>query len=168
MLAAEEIAKYVTNRPWYDGSSAIRPAAEWAKAVIIGDLRGELSDEVLPREELQIRKVGAQSESGLRPIPTDEASPVILLGDSHTLVFHRGGDMHASQAGLADQLAFELGFPVDLLGVRGSGATPARINLLRRAQKNPEYWKNKKIVIWCFSVREFTQSDGWRRVPIAP
>jgi alginate O-acetyltransferase complex protein AlgJ len=76
--------------------------------------------------------------------------------------------MHTREAGLPDQLALELGFPVDLAGVRGSGATPARINLLRRVQKDPGYWKKKKIVIWCFASREFTQSDGWKKVPLVP
>ncbi len=75
--------------------------------------------------------------------------------------------MHAEGAGLADQLALELGFAVDLVGVRGSGATAARINLLRRAQATPEYWANKKMVIWVFSAREFTESDGWRKVPVS-
>ena len=71
-------------------------------------------------------------------------------------------------AGLPDQLALELGFPVDLVAVRGSGATPARINLLRRAQKDPNYWAGKKWIIWCFAAREFTESDGWRKVPLKP
>ena len=76
--------------------------------------------------------------------------------------------MLAKGAGLPDQLALELGFPVDLVAVRGSGATPSRINLLRRAQKDPNYWTGKKWVIWCFSAREFTESDGWRKVPLRP
>jgi len=49
--------------------------------------------------------------------------------------------------------------------VRGSGATPARINLLRQARANPDYLK-KKLVIWCFTAREFTESNGWQKVPI--
>lgn len=76
--------------------------------------------------------------------------------------------MFARGAGLADQLASELGFAIDLVAVRGSGATSARINLLRRAQKNPEYWSGKKVVIWCFVAREFTESEGWKKVPIKP
>ena len=76
--------------------------------------------------------------------------------------------MQARDAGLPDQLALELGFPVDLAAVRGSGATPARVNLLRRAQRDPNYWKTKKLVIWCFAAREFTQSDGWKKVPLTP
>jgi hypothetical protein len=138
---------------------------EWAEVEITGDLWKMANDPAIPKEQVRVRKVTtANSES----IATDERSPVVLLGDSYDLVYHSGDDMFASGAGLADQLAFELGFAVDLVAVRGSGATPARINLLRRAQKNPGYWLGKKVVIWCFGAREFTESDGWRKVPIKP
>jgi len=115
-----------------------------------------------------LRFVGTDTEGAPIPVAPEPSSPIVLLGDSHTLVFHDGGDMHANGAGLADQLALELGFAVDLVGVRGSGATAARINLLRRAQATPGYWASKKLVIWCFAAREFTESDGWRNVPIGP
>jgi hypothetical protein len=85
-----------------------------------------------------------------------------LLGDSHNLVFHAGGDMHAQGAGLPDHLAHQLGFPVDVVAVRGSGATPSRLNLFRRRDK----MKGKRVVIWCLSVREFTEGQGWRKIPI--
>ena len=74
--------------------------------------------------------------------------------------------MHASGAGLPDQLAFELRAPVDVLGVRGSGATPARISLARRARANPNYLATKKVIIWCFGVRELTQAEAWKPVPL--
>ena len=133
---------------------------------IAGDLWRALADPSLSKENLPLRFVGTESDGTLTPFESDPTSPVVLLGDSHTLVFHSGGDMHAEGAGLADQLALVLGFPVDLVGVRGSGATAARINLLRRGQQTPDYWANKRLVIWCFSSREFTESDGWRIVPI--
>ena len=59
---------------------------------------------------------------------------------------------------MADQLAAELGMPIDVIGVRGSGATPARINLYREGRSNPGYIETKKLVIWCFAAREFTES----------
>ncbi|MBN4068991.1 hypothetical protein JYU06_05670, partial [Desulfotalea psychrophila] len=61
-----------------------------------------------------------------------------------------------------------LAMPMDVIGVRGSGATPARLNLYRKAQRTPEYWKGKKVVVWCFAAREFTETDGWRIIPIEP
>ena len=103
---------------------------------------------------------------GSEAITTDPESPIVLLGDSHALVFHAGEDMHAVGAGLVDQIAFELGVPVELVAVRGSGATPARLNLMRRAQGTENYWERKRLVIWSFSAREFTESDGWQNVPI--
>jgi alginate O-acetyltransferase complex protein AlgJ len=71
--------------------------------------------------------------------------------------------MHGTGAGLADPLALEPGCPLDVVGVRGSGATLARINLLRRKDN----LAGKKLVIWCFSARECTEAaGGWRLVPV--
>jgi alginate O-acetyltransferase complex protein AlgJ len=74
--------------------------------------------------------------------------------------------MYATGAGFADQLALKLGFPCDIIAVRGSGATPARVNLLRRCRSDPKYLANKKLVIWCFTAREFSESTGWTKVPV--
>ena len=54
----------------------------------------------------------------------------------------------------------------DVLGVRGSCSTPARINLMRRANADPKYLAGKKVIIWCFTAREFTEGQGWRLVPV--
>ena len=124
---------------------------------IQGDLGGE-------KEKVNLRFINPKGQTGrLEP---DRASPILVLGDSYVLVFHDGGDMHASGAGLPDQLAFELRAPVDVLGVRGSGATPARVSLARRARANPNYLSSKKVIIWCFGVRELTQAEAWKPVPL--
>lgn len=164
VVAASEIVKFVPA-PLY-GKTTFE--TEWREIEITGDLWLAAGDPTLPKERLRVRRVGTRQGGTLEPLADSETSLIILLGDSHNLVFHAGGDMFDHGSGLADQLAYELRRPLDVVAVRGSGATPARINLLRRAQKNPAFWKNKKLVIWCFSAREFTQSDGWRKVPIAP
>jgi hypothetical protein len=163
VLAAEIIAKEL--RTVFPDAKSSAFTTEWTEVEITGDLWQMMNDPSIPKEKVRIRKVTA---SNSEPLATDQQSPVVLLGDSYDLVYHSGDDMFARDAGLADQLALELGFSVDLVAVRGSGATPARINLLRRAQKNPDYWSGKKVVIWCFGAREFTESDGWRKVPIKP
>ena len=168
VLAARRVYEEIQGRPWLKAVRRSTYQSVWKSLTIEGDLWKALGDKSLSREMLQVRQVGAGSATALKSIPSDPKSPVVLVGDSHALVFHSGEDMHARDAGLPDQLALELGFPIDLVGVRGSGATPSRVNLLRRAQRDPDYWKTKKIVIWCFSVREFTQSDGWRKVPLLP
>ena len=92
---------------------------------------------------------------------------MLLLGDSHTLFLSSGGDMLAENAGLAECLAAELKMPVDRIGVKGSASTVVRTNLYRKAAKSPDWIKGKKIVIWCFSAREFTESTSiWPKVPI--
>jgi SGNH hydrolase-like domain, acetyltransferase AlgX len=124
---------------------------------IQGDLGGA-------KEKVTLRFINPKGQTArLEP---DRASPILIMGDSYVLVFHDGGDMHASGAGLPDQLAYEMNGPVDVLGVRGSGATPARVSLARRARANLNYLRDKKVVIWCFGVRELTQAETWKPIPL--
>jgi len=165
VIAAKLIAERVKDRPWLKEHKPLELAAEERTVTIAGDLWKALGDQTIPRETLPLRFIASAGQ----PVQPDRASPIVLLGDSHTLVFHAGGDdMLATGAGLADQLAMELGLAVDVVGVRGSGATPARISFYRRSQADKQYLDRKKLVIWCFSAREFTEAQGWRKVPIKP
>jgi hypothetical protein len=138
---------------------------EWTPVEFKGDLvnASRVGGIQAPPEKVTVRRVTEKnSQTAVQP---DENSPVLVLGDSHALVFH---EFLAERAGLLDQLAAELGFPVDLIAARGSGSTPLRLNLYRRSAKQPEYLGKKKILIWCFAAREFTESsEGWAKVPIA-
>lgn len=168
VLAAQKIREEIQGRPWMKTVPKTAYQTDWKSLPINGDLWKAVGGANMPQEVLAVRQVGTGSAGSLKPVAPDLKSPIILVGDSHNLVFHAGDDMQTRYAGLPDQLALELGFPVDLVAVRGSGATPARVNLLRRAQRDPNYWKAKKLVIWCFAAREFTQSDGWKKVPLLP
>ena len=161
VVAAERLAERIRGRSWYETRAEGAISAERQRVRINGDLRRALGDESLPKEILPLRKV---RRHGL-PIKPDRDSPVLLMGDSHTLVFHDGGDMHAKACGLADQLAYELEMGIDVLGVRGSGARPARIALYRRARE-AGYLEKKELIIWCFSARELTEAGGWGSVPL--
>ena len=139
-------------------------ASDWIDISLDGDLGGLLGpDAPKPgREKVRVRSV-TDRRTGLSVAP-DPNSPVLLLGDSFTLVFH---DFYAANAGLMDQLALEFGSAPDLIGTRGSGATAVRISLYRRTSKDPEYLAKKKIVIWCFASREFTEAaQGWQKLPV--
>jgi hypothetical protein len=126
----------------------------WTKQTINGDLGGD------PEEiELRGQRLPADPEAMKK-------NPVLLLGDSHVLVFHQGGDLHTTGAGLPDQVAAALGSMPDVLGVRGSGATSSRVQLARRARADKEYLPSKKVIVWCFAGREFTEADSWKKVPI--
>jgi len=164
ILAAERIALTVGNPAWLADVKKKEISTETKSIEIAGDLWQALAAPKPPAESVRLRFVGSPTATTL--VESERTSPAVLLGDSHNLVFHAGGDMHAKGAGLADQLAEQWGLAVDLIGVRGSGATPARINLLRQARANPRYLSEKKLIIWCFAAREFTEAAGWQKVPV--
>jgi hypothetical protein len=165
MLFAEAAASVLGEQEWFNGVPKTDFQKTVRKVTIKGDLAQMIGDNELV-EDLELSVVSRKSDG--QPVATDPKSPVILLGDSHTLVFSVGGDLHGKGAGLFDHLSAELGFPVDLLGVRGSGVTPARINLFQRSKKDGNYLAGKKALVWCFSSRDFTGKGGWRKIPVAP
>jgi hypothetical protein len=165
-LAAQAIAEKVRQK-LAAPSTPKQYMAEWKEAQISGDLARLLPpDAHKPAPE----KIAVQSvsEKGTgAAVEPDANSPLLLLGDSHTLVYH-DRDFSPERAGLVDQLALQLGFAPDLIGTSGSGATPVRVNLYRRSLKDPGYLAKKKIAVWCFAAREFTEAtEGWAKVPVA-
>ena len=161
-VAADRIAEEIASLR-QKGSKSY--TGKWRDIQIVGDLRRMLAEDQGKSETVSVREVA--DEAGRTP-EADPSGPMLVLGDSHVLVFHAGGDMFARGAGLSDQLALNTAGPVDVTGVRGSGATPARLSLFRKVRRNKEYWTDKKVVVWCFAAREFTESDGWRVLPIEP
>ncbi len=137
----------------------------WKDIAIAGDLNALIgsSGQKTGPENVAVRIVAEKgSGAGVQP---DLNSPVLLMGDSHTLVFH---EFLAERAGLVDQLAHELGFAPDLIGTRGSGATAVRLSLYRKSNADAGYLAKKKVIVWCFAAREFTEADqGWVQQPVA-
>ena len=135
---------------------------------IVGDqVKGSEWEGSTAKETLQVTYAGTSNGERIEPVPASDDSPVLLIGDSHTLVFSEGGDMHTKAAGLRDHLQAEFGYPLAHVGVRGSGLVQARRQLYQKAAPNPTFWESKKLVVWTFSVREFTQSfDKLISIPI--
>lgn len=154
--ACEAVAALVRERAakqsWF--ASATKTEFETApkKLTLTGDMASMRSEATAP-EEL--------ATSVVEGATTSDSSPVLLLGDSHCLVFHQGGDMHAKGAGLPDHVAQQLSMPITVVGVRGSGATPSRVDAFRGKK-----YEGKKFVIWCLTAREFTEGQGWATVPV--
>jgi len=160
-LTAKLIMKEMGNPDWLKSVSKRRFVSRTVHAEIVGDLWQYLGEGASGKEKLPLVVVSEENRDG-EPIESWRESPVLLLGDSHTLVFHLIG-LHATGAGLADHLARELGFPVDLVGRRADGVTSTRIDLLRRRDN----LAGKKVVIWCFTARDFTENfQGWRQLPV--
>jgi alginate O-acetyltransferase complex protein AlgJ len=162
VLAAQTIKDKIQEK--LAGQPRKNYTAEWKETTIKGDL-GDLAGSNTKKpesEKIAIRTI-SEKETGAAINP-DPNSPLLIIGDSHTLVFH---DFLAEKSGLLDQLAYETGVAPDLIGTRGSGATSVRVSLYRRARKDPGYLAKKKMIVWCFAAREFTESDqGWDKVPV--
>lgn len=161
------IAKTIADQLRKDLPALVAPAGRSAPVpstavniTIQGDLAPAGTTETLAFTPVQT------SAEVKTPPAVDPHSPVLLLGDSHCLIFHAGGDMLAQAGGLPDHVGAALGFMPDVVAVRGSGATAARINLYRKARKDTTYLSGKKAVIWCFAARDFTQADSWKIVPM--
>lgn len=166
VLAAGEIAEKIRSKGIANSPNPVLHSQGWKEISIQGDL-GDLLELGVTKpetEKIRVRWVLRPTVKGEAVTPNAD-SPVLILGDSHTLVFH---DFLAEKAGLLDQLALELGYPPDLIGIRGSGATQVRKDLYRRAAKDKDWLAKKKIVVWCFTAREFTEADqGWQKLPVA-
>jgi len=128
-------------------------ATPWKHLSIHGDLGGD-------PETVKLRFPQTTS-------PQEIQSEVLLLGDSHVLVFHQGGELHTTGAGLPEQMSVVLGAMPEVMGVRGSGATSSRMQLARTIRSKPEYLRTKKIIVWVFAGREFTEADMWRKIPLS-
>ena len=162
VLAAQAIADKVRPKlgATKAGASTVSVSSEWKDISIEGDL-GNMLDAAAKKPGAETIAVRQLKET----VAPNADSPVLLLGDSHTLVFH---DFLAERAGLLDQLTVELGLVPDRIAVRGSGATPVRIDLYRRSIKEPGYLAKKKVVVWCFTAREFTEAaQGWQKLRVA-
>ncbi len=161
-VAAAAIAEQLQTQGWAGAIAKQTYPTTQITREITGDLVG---DAATSKESLAFTLVGEA------PLASDDSSPVILMGDSHTLVFN-DGMLHGDRAGLADHLAKELGMPLDLsFRNKGSGSTHVRLSLFRKQSTSRrggvDYLADKKAVVWCFTAREFSEStSGWKVLPL--
>ena len=157
--AAEALAVTLRSRPYFPMVKREAPVFTPLTLDLQGDLWQALPEPRPAKESITLAK-----PEGVEIKKAD--SPVLLLGDSHLLVFSAGGDLHATGAGFPETLAAVTGVSPDVLAVRGSGALVTR-DLVRKAVKDPTWLASKKVVVWCFTSREFTQATGaaWKPVP---
>jgi alginate O-acetyltransferase complex protein AlgJ len=175
-----------------------RPRAMEAIAEALAErIRGELplgSHEVaFTRERRQIRRRGdiaalldldwpleTVEVRPVRPSPTARRpAPVIVLGDSYTNIYSSpeafAGTDDAddvgwgADAGLAEQLAFHLGAPVERIALNDDGAFASRLELARRARAarraGRDPFDGVSVVVWQFATRELSLGD-WRHIDL--
>lgn len=132
-----------------------------------GDLIEDAQKASVLKEKLPLQRAGeAVPPDGktVRTIESDPNSAMLVIGDSHLQVFRRGGNMIATQAGFVDHLQIDLPAAVEEITMQAGGADGPRVEVARATAKNPNFWAKKKIVVWVFTAREFTQGK-WRVIP---
>jgi len=106
---------------------------------------------------------------------------VLLLGDSFSNMYSDAAAFRSDRlgegfswgegAGLAEQLAFALGRPVDRIVRNAGGAYAARADLAREVAREAEAGRDRlagvRVVVWQFAVRELAEGD-WREIGLAP
>ncbi len=158
-IASDLVAAEVKKQDWYAGTPQAKFTTTPGAVQVTGDLVVSLTGAKPGPESVMLTAV---KDAAGGPVQSSRTSPLVLLGDSHNLIYSVGEDMLAVSSGYPENVAAKLGFAADVVGVRGSGATPARVNLARRADN----LAGKKMVVWTFTVREFTEGQGWRKVPV--
>ena len=166
VVGAREAAKVIRSRPWYRKMPEHELSATWSSREhdghILKSLREATGDATRKPDLMWLRQIQEKSGLGHKTLGIDQPdSPVVVIGDSNILWWTGQG------AGLSQEIAFELGFPVDTIISSAGGATNSRINLARRAHAEPGYLERKKAVVWSFTTRGFVRTgDGWALIPL--
>ncbi len=124
-----------------------------------GDILGMLDlperQMLFPPETVTIRRILQQDGSPWRSSPEAD---VLLLGDSFANIYSLESMGWGTSAGLAEQLSFALGRPVDRMVQNDAGSYATR-EMLARAE--PSRLAPKRVVVYQFAARELAFGD-WR------
>jgi alginate O-acetyltransferase complex protein AlgJ len=96
----------------------------------------------------------------------DPAADVLLLGDSFANIYSQSALGFGESAGLAEQLAYYLGRPVDKLAINAGGPSAGRKQLAADLAGGTDRLAGKRLVIYQFSERELSSGD-WPVVSLA-
>ena len=91
----------------------------------------------------------------------DRSAEVLLLGDSFTNVYSLSSLGWGVSAGLAEQLSFALGRPVDRISQNDNGALAPRRLLAMEVARDAGRLDNTRVAVYQFAARELSQGD-WR------
>jgi alginate O-acetyltransferase complex protein AlgJ len=112
-----------------------------------------------------------------KPWKPDVSAPVLLLGDSFVNIFSSPDLRWGENAGLAEQLAVDLGLPVDVIAINAGGSHTTREELVTQLRRHyaefeakgsvsqRERLADKQIVVYQFAARELL-SGNWKRIDL--
>ncbi len=100
-----------------------------------------------------------------KPWRSDPRAEILLLGDSFTNVYAQPDVGWGRSAGLAEQLSYFSGHPVDRLAINAGGASGTRERLAEELAAGKDRLAGKRLVIFQFAVRELAVGD-WQLVEL--
>ena len=154
-LIEEKIAlsKTAVNRDWRRVSKDVKNLGDIAMM-----LKLRRNQRVFDEELVTIHPVTNPAGDPWRP---DSAAEIIVLGDSFANIYSLEMMNWGCAAGLAEQLSFTLGRPVDTILRNDDGAYATREMLSRELARGEDRLAGKKVVVWQFAARELAVGD-WK------
>lgn len=117
---------------------------------------------IFPQRQVMIEQIFADG----RPWTATTGAPLLLLGDSFANIYSQPELGWGQRAGLAEQLGFALGLPVDRIIINAGGAHATRQRLANELARNPRRLDGVRVVVWEFAQRELSTGD-WRLIGFA-
>ena len=163
---AQELARFLERETPLPEREPVSLDARLARVSNRGDIVGLLDLPAgwspYPAETVEVRRILTADGRPWRPDPTAD---VLLLGDSFTNIFSLEAMGWGTAAGLAEQLSFVLGRPVDRLVQNANGAFATREALARELARGHDRLAGTRVVVYQFATRELTHGD-WRLVDL--
>lgn len=149
------------SSPYYRQPVRVRGTGDLARMLRLEATEGVLP-ELFPPQAVTVHQVLDPLGGFVRP---DREAEVLLLGDSFTNVYSQSELGWGQGAGIAEQLAYHLGRPVDRIAVNAGGSHTTRERLAQVLAGDPGRLDGKRVVVYQFAVRELSEGD-WRRVEL--
>ncbi len=158
-LAAQVINDRLQSYAWIDEVTASQVEYEILDTIFehLGDIHPRLPDAAKSKYGPQKLKGEIITSPDGKPYKDNADSPVLIIGDSFTGVYHK---VAPKSAGVSAHIAKNLGISVDLImGWGGGPEAPGKLS-----KRGDSYLDNKRIVIWIMAARDcFVYKGGpWK------
>ncbi|MBL9152784.1 MAG: hypothetical protein JNK37_09875 [Verrucomicrobiales bacterium] len=162
--SAGRVADFLRKRPWFTQITTeagrfalgapvtVTAPGDLLEKLDLPDGNGAFEPETATITPVTDTKGGAMSVY-------DPASPIVLLGDSFTNIFHQADMKWGENAGFAEHLSHALGLPLDTIAQNGQASTGVRRTLATRADAERLMREKKKAVVWAIAARDLFLSE---------
>jgi len=163
---AHNLARFLQSQSNFPSVGTQKLIAETVSVTELGDVAAMLrlpAEQKLYRPEtVTVRQVLTESGELWK---ASRMAEVLVLGDSFCNIYSMAGLKWGESAGLTEQLAYELGRPLDAILRNDDGAFATRQMLGEELARGRDRLTGKRFVIWQFAMRELVSGD-WKPLPL--